>query len=64
MPKAENRKKPPNMLGNVPGMGKRNRPDEVSNSPERQAVQDKKKDLLEKMKQLQARKKEQTERPE
>ncbi|WAH37551.1 hypothetical protein [Alicyclobacillus dauci] len=57
MPKAENRKRPPNLIGNVPGRAKNNRPDGMGTSPEYQNAQNKRQDLLDKMRKLQAGKK-------
>lgn len=53
MPKAENRKRPANLLGNVPDRGKHTKSDGVINNPDRDMAQNKKQELLEKMKTLQ-----------
>lgn len=54
MPRAENRKRPPNSLGNVPGSGKRNNFEGIYNGHEHQGVKDKKQELLEKMRKIQS----------
>ncbi|KPV43794.1 hypothetical protein [Alicyclobacillus ferrooxydans] len=56
MPRAENRKRPPNSLGNVPGSRKRNSFEGTHNGPEHLAVKDKKQELLEKMRNIQSKK--------
>jgi hypothetical protein len=53
MPRAENRKRPPNSLGNVPGGRLRNKSEEVQHGVEHQRVQNKKQELLDKMRKLQ-----------
>ncbi|GMA64417.1 hypothetical protein NZD89_03485 [Alicyclobacillus fastidiosus] len=53
MPKAENRKRPPNSIGRVTGNGKRQQADAMVNNPDHQKVQNKKQELLEKMRTLQ-----------
>lgn len=57
MPRAENRKRPPNSLGSVPGSGKSNKSGLLSNTQEQQNVQSNKQALIEKMKKLQENKK-------
>lgn len=57
MPRAENRKRPPNSLGNVPGSGVRNRSKGMTSGPEHEAALNTKQSVLEKMKQLQENKK-------
>lgn len=56
MPRAENRKRPPNSLGNVPGSGVRNRSKGNANNSIHEAAHASKQSVLEKMKQLQNRK--------
>lgn len=60
MPRAENRKRPPNSLGNVPGSGRRNNFEGTQNGYERLGAKDKKQELLEKMRKIQSNKKEDT----
>lgn len=53
MPKAENRKRPPNLLGQVPGRGSQMKSDSMENHVERENVKSKKQALLDKMKHIQ-----------
>jgi hypothetical protein len=57
MPRAENRKRPANSLGNVPGSGKSYKSGALANNHDTQNVQNNKQALLEKMKKLQENKK-------
>lgn len=57
MPRAENRKRPPNSLGNVPGGRIRNKSDEVQHGMNNQHAQNQKQALLEKMRKAQENKK-------
>lgn len=60
MPRAENRKRPPNLSSNTWQHGPRNQADLSSASSASQTAQNKKQELIEKMKKLQqARKSEQ-----
>lgn len=61
MPRAENRKRPPNSLGNVPGSRRRNQFEGTQNGPEHLGAKDKKQELLEKMRKIQRDKKVDTE---
>ena len=54
MPRAENRKRQPNSLGNVPSSGKRNKSNEIASGTEHQTALDKKQQLVEKMRKLQS----------
>lgn len=57
MPRAENRKRPPNMSGGAWDVGVRNKTYGVENASESQGTQSKKQELLEKMRKLQENKK-------
>jgi len=57
MPRAENRKRQPNSHGNVPSSGKRNKSNEIVSGTEHQTVLDKKQQLVEKIRKLQAEQK-------
>lgn len=57
MPRAENRKRPPNSLGNAPASGRRNNFGGTQNAHEHLGVKDKKQELLEKMRTIQSNKK-------
>ncbi|MCF8565612.1 hypothetical protein LLE49_12885 [Alicyclobacillus tolerans] len=54
MPRAENRKRPPNSLGNVPGSRKRNIFEGTQNGHDQLGAKDKKQELLEKMRKIQS----------
>ncbi|MFB5193270.1 hypothetical protein [Alicyclobacillus fastidiosus] len=53
MPKAENRKKPPNIKGQVPSRGNQNQAENLAMNAERENVKNKKQDIIEKMKSIQ-----------
>ncbi|GMA64741.1 hypothetical protein NZD89_05135 [Alicyclobacillus fastidiosus] len=53
MPKAENRKKPPNIKGQVPGRGNQNQSANLAMNAERDNIKNKKQDIIEKMKSIQ-----------
>lgn len=53
MPRAENRKRPPNLSGNTWQNGSRHQSDTPGDIANSQAAQSKKQDLIEKMKKLQ-----------
>lgn len=57
MPRAENRKRPPNSLGNVPGRGRRSNFEGTQNGHQHLGQKDKKQELLEKMRNIQSNKK-------
>lgn len=57
MPRAENRKRPPNMSGNAWDEGARNKTFGAQNTSGSQTTQNKKQELVEKMKKLQESKK-------
>lgn len=53
MPRAENRKRPPNLHGNIPGGRHRKNMEDMQHGSEHQRVQDKKQTVLDKMRKLQ-----------
>lgn len=53
MPRAENRKRPANQSGNPWGEGLRNKPSSIQNAPGSQDSQEKRQQLLEKMRKIQ-----------
>lgn len=55
VPKAENRKKPPSQLGQVPGRGNQGKLDHLTLNAQRESVKDKKQEILDKMKKIQTR---------
>ncbi|RIV18579.1 hypothetical protein D2Q93_13925 [Alicyclobacillaceae bacterium I2511] len=57
MPRAENRKRPPNRSGNAWGEGFRNKSTDAQSTSGVQNNQNKKKELVEKMKNIQGNKK-------
>jgi hypothetical protein len=57
VPRAENRKKPPNLQGGVAGSGPRQKNGSFRNPVEREQAQSRKQDLLERMKKIQQNKK-------
>ncbi|QSO54709.1 hypothetical protein JZ785_13785 [Alicyclobacillus curvatus] len=57
MPRAENRKRPPNSLGNVPGSRRHNTFEGTQSGHGHPAAKDKKQELLEKMRKIQSNKK-------
>lgn len=61
MPRAENRKRPPNSLGNVPGNRRRNHFEGTQKEHEHLDTKDRKQELLEKMRKIQSNKKVDTE---
>lgn len=56
MPKAENRKRPPNLMGPAPGRGSHGKSDNVARNTVQENAKNKKQEILERMKAIQREK--------